>query len=323
MNINIDAYGIVILGDFNARTGEKEDFFLFENNIPELEAYEHILNDNCPKRVSCDKVVNKSGPELLDFCKSYSLPILNGRMGADKHAGEFTFIGPLGNSVIDYAICGEDLCKGISHFKVGDRTESSHFPIIISFDLRKLENVNRVDREYKKISTRHCFDALNIDRYRLPVQNYLTAGKMNEIINDISSIESNIKSIIEKYQKILTDSGECCRKTYINKQSKHKPWFDERCRQLKVDKSKLLKKYRNTRSINDLYNYKQARLEFKKQCRLSKANYSCDKLESLIESYKIPKTFWRKLKLLSKKCIREKQYNSGTMEKLFRTIISV
>lgn len=74
-----------------------------------MEKYKRILNDNCPKGVSCDKVVNKSGYELLNFCKSYSLRIINSRIGADKDVVVFTFNGSLGNSFIDYAICGEDM----------------------------------------------------------------------------------------------------------------------------------------------------------------------------------------------------------------------
>lgn len=169
--------------------------------------------------------------------------------------------------------------------------KTCHLFIIISFELTNLENANCVAGENTQTSTRYCFDAIDIVIYKLSVQDTLTAGKMNEIINEIASTESDINSIIKKCPKLLIGSSECCRKTYANKQSKHNPWFDVRYRRLKVDKSKLLKRYRKTRSNKDLNNYKQNRVEFKNQCRLSKANYKREKLESLIELYGNKKTF--------------------------------
>ena len=42
LNINVCSYEFVILGNSNARTREKFDYFTFETNIPELVEYEDI-----------------------------------------------------------------------------------------------------------------------------------------------------------------------------------------------------------------------------------------------------------------------------------------
>ena len=57
-------------------------------------------------------------------------------MVGDKQIGEFTFIGPNGNSLIDYGISSEYLYKHTENFEIGTRTESCHLPIIITYDLR-------------------------------------------------------------------------------------------------------------------------------------------------------------------------------------------
>ena len=61
LNINIDSYELLILGDLNARIVDKGDYFTFQTDIPDLEEYEDILSDDFPKRTTCDKVVNTLG----------------------------------------------------------------------------------------------------------------------------------------------------------------------------------------------------------------------------------------------------------------------
>ena len=70
LEINIDLYDVLIMGDLNARTDVGDDFLSTDKIVPELEEYRDILNDDCSSRVSCDKVVNKFGSDLSDFCKS-------------------------------------------------------------------------------------------------------------------------------------------------------------------------------------------------------------------------------------------------------------
>ena len=89
--------------------------------VPELEEYRDILNDDCAIRASCDKIVNKFGSDLSAFCKMYSVHILNGRSGNDEGVGDFTFIGSSGSSIIDYAICSDELrnTSSVKYFAIG------------------------------------------------------------------------------------------------------------------------------------------------------------------------------------------------------------
>ena len=75
---------------------------------------------------------------MLDVCKTYSVRILNIRIGSDARVGEFTFIGPSGNSMIDYVICSDELRQNFKSFKICERTESSHFHVLASVEIKSL-----------------------------------------------------------------------------------------------------------------------------------------------------------------------------------------
>jgi hypothetical protein len=67
------------------------------------------------------------GKQLLELCIASQLRILNGRTLGDS-LGKFTYHGPLGSSVIDYAIVSERLLDSVLYFPVHDliRTVSDH-----------------------------------------------------------------------------------------------------------------------------------------------------------------------------------------------------
>ena len=92
----------IVTWDLNARVGGKADYVENENSfvsniLPDGYAFDVEL-----PRISQDKCVNKHGKNLLDFCKSTGLRILNGRCGVDSNIGKFTFVSTQGWSVVDY-----------------------------------------------------------------------------------------------------------------------------------------------------------------------------------------------------------------------------
>ena len=81
--LNFSSQGsILLLGDFNSRTGKYSDSVCHDgNNI--------IVNDQSEssfypiRRNSYDNEINNHGKRLLDICKSAELKILNGRVWGD------------------------------------------------------------------------------------------------------------------------------------------------------------------------------------------------------------------------------------------------
>ena len=71
---------IILLGDFNARTGTLYDFI--ENHCHDFLTTDdaHNLDKNWPKRNNGDHTVNKLGGKILRLCIGNKLRILNGRV---------------------------------------------------------------------------------------------------------------------------------------------------------------------------------------------------------------------------------------------------
>ena len=74
---------IILLGDFNARTGTLNDFI--ENDCQDFTATDNAydLDKNWPKRNNADYSFNKLGDETLRLCIGNKPRILNGRVTSD------------------------------------------------------------------------------------------------------------------------------------------------------------------------------------------------------------------------------------------------
>lgn len=83
----------IIMGDFNCRIGT-------EDTVEE----QVFLNSTLEyPRTSLDKVLNKRGKVLLEMMENLNLEVCNGRTKSDR-PGSFTFMSPVGKSVIDLAL---------------------------------------------------------------------------------------------------------------------------------------------------------------------------------------------------------------------------
>ena len=82
------------------------------------------------QRNSFDNEINNHGKRLLEICRSSDLRIVNGTVNGDS-LGRPTFHGRNGISVIDYAICDQDLFTHIANFIVKEPLcLSDHSPIV-------------------------------------------------------------------------------------------------------------------------------------------------------------------------------------------------
>eukprot|EP00245_Coleochaete_scutata_P003922 TRINITY_DN159_c0_g2_i4.p1 TRINITY_DN159_c0_g2~~TRINITY_DN159_c0_g2_i4.p1 ORF type:complete len:1129 (+),score=206.75 TRINITY_DN159_c0_g2_i4:285-3671(+) len=123
---------VMVVGDLNARVGELPDFLAVEE---EGDVMEEVINEGwagLPHRTSQDGVVNARGRNLLDFCKTTGMGILNGRAKGDE-SGAFTCQTGAGSSVVDYVLTDYDLWSCVQWMgveKVG--FESDHRPIIVT-----------------------------------------------------------------------------------------------------------------------------------------------------------------------------------------------
>lgn len=107
---------LIIGGDFNARIGQEGSIFQIEKKNAQ--------------RKSKDKVKNKEGEILLELTEGKGWDILNGNTEGDEE-GEFTYVSQRGNSVIDYVLTNVDAREEIWNFKIEERVESDHMPVVV------------------------------------------------------------------------------------------------------------------------------------------------------------------------------------------------
>ena len=115
---------VLMLGDFNARTGTLSDFIdvnELDSDILGLETDSSIKEVFCnlgipQKRTNADIIVNENGKKLIDLCKVTDLKIMNGRIG--ENTDNFTCYTGMGKSAIDYLIASKEVIPFISHFKI-------------------------------------------------------------------------------------------------------------------------------------------------------------------------------------------------------------
>ena len=106
---------ICLIGDFNARTAEDDEFITLDENTL-FETFDDF-NENAPnilqqlnlplKRNNVDKGKNPYGNLLLNLCRGNDLFIVNGRIGDNKE-GNLTCRNA---SVVDYTICNSEFLK--------------------------------------------------------------------------------------------------------------------------------------------------------------------------------------------------------------------
>ena len=121
---------LFLAGDLNSRIKDFNDF------IPEDDLSLIFGNDNdypsdnfAIRRNSKDEHYNSFGLSLIELCCTFDIHILNGRLFGDKD-GNFTCFANNGASVVDYMIASSSLFRYISDFKISDKDNSDHFPLI-------------------------------------------------------------------------------------------------------------------------------------------------------------------------------------------------
>ena len=132
-----------LMGDFNARTGEKSDLVIFLNQIPPKE------------RKNEDKKLNTNGHLLLELFKSTDMIIINNKAWYDKHIGRYTCNTHNGSSVIDYAICHSGIHDYVTDFEVLDfepALSDVHSPITFSLSLAKSTEPRKIQETVSIVS---------------------------------------------------------------------------------------------------------------------------------------------------------------------------
>jgi len=187
-------------------------------------------------------IVNTYGRSLLNFCISYSLCIVNGRLGHDLNKGEFTFHSSYGSSVIDYFICSTNIFHMFSDFVVDVNPESDHMPILKY--VRDNELPQRANDDSKmKTETRYNINMSKCELYKHLLQTSVNTCDFAKLDNMLDNSSSDVNVIVSEFEGCIANfSKEFITKRCLPRKGRNS-LYDNECRNSKKSATKLLSKY--------------------------------------------------------------------------------
>jgi len=241
------SHKVVLVGDFNARTANKNSAYgnQIVNNI--------LVNK---VRKSNDTTCNIFGNKLIDFCNDFNFIIANGKIFGEKY-GNFTFIRGEQCTVIDYLLLPNE--NIVDEFKIDQRIESDHMPLNILFNIKQ----SIEQSELIPFSTKLRWQDEYIDNYnRQLIQECINLP--NIILGDVNEKEKILTDIIRKLAHVDNH------KTGLFYKQK---WYDKDCLKAKQLAHKALIETRIVRNNEKLTDYKDKQYKYWQICKEKKSNY--------------------------------------------------
>ena len=237
---------VILMGDFNSRTGKYSDTVSQEGNSI-------ITNDQSEsafqpaQRNSFDNLLNSHGKKLLEICKNLDLRIVNGRVNGDT-LGRPTFHGKNGTSVIDYIICDQCTFLNVANFVVKQPSYLSDHSAIVAWlnlntslpasETQSSTSTNRLI----SLPRQFCWEN---DSY-LKFRNALRTEPIQILIREF--MERNTEDVnvsLDDAVNILTAASKLCLKIKTKRSRKRiritssKKWFDRECQLKRYELRKL------------------------------------------------------------------------------------
>ena len=292
--------GIILCGDFNARTGGLEDRVLCDE-IPGVDSIEVQALDHLQTERNCtDKINNTHGINLIDLSIENNLTILNGRVSGDLF-GDLTYVNYTGASVIDYFAVSQSLLRSANYLKINElNSYSDHKPLIASFSildkcLRTNQTFNHSDAPLPFLWDSDSAEAFSDAQYNPEVDNE-TQYLNNTPINTSEDVFNFNKRLSDLIHKISNDSLAQKKRPppWTNKNT----WFDDVCRKAKRE---LNRNYKNFNKNQTSTLFKQKLFDSKRHYRkllCSKKRTFFIKLNKEIEDADNNNINWSKFKKL-------------------------
>ena len=195
---------LMLVGDFNSRTGTMNDIMLNETFDDVLDIsnflYPNILDTfkrlNIPiSRTNKDRPTNNNGEDLIDLCLCHELVIINGRFGDDKHIGKTTCDD---KSTVDYMISTPDLLEKITNFTVDTFDplySDKHKPVHVTLNLaQSLHTVHTIPNDHPNIDHDSNEPQIRSEWDKSKRENYqklFDMDKIQTLFNNLSLVTTN------------------------------------------------------------------------------------------------------------------------------------
>ena len=247
----------VILGDLNARTNDHLDFICYDETDDFLPLDNNYVPDNTlDKRVTQDHGnVNSSRKDLLVFCKSSGLQIVNGRVNKGN-SGNFMCFNTKGSSIVHYVLAKEEVFENFGDSIVGNVNEfSDHVPIHVSikmnqntgplhalvsennkaFDISATDPLENLRDNY---AVHFVLDDATAERIESALNNNQVKEFLSLIREELNNPGVPVEVSVAKLRSKLSEISESTilsKKPFKNANKKNGcrracPWFDEECK---------------------------------------------------------------------------------------------
>ena len=281
---------IVLIGDFNARTGNIPDNLEIDPNFDPS----YLEQSEFKNRNNLDKTVTTHGKNFIDTITSRNLRILNGRFSGDL-LGNFTTYKNGHSSVNDYGVVSENLFNRVENFSVFPQTVfSDHAPIVVSIGNKaeiKTETF-RDDKNWYNLDKRTKWDPQSLAKLGESLEK-IEQKELDEICekakqNNVNQAAIDIMKIIENKTKLILGDVPSQQKSTKNvpyphkrRKRKNKIWFDQELQKLKKITNKLSTKKHHAPENLDLKNQHRESLKmYRDQCNAKKQPFDKKNLTS-------------------------------------------
>lgn len=245
---------LLIMGDFNARTGE-------EGGPIQEEEEEEYKKGRRQNRKSVDKVINREGKILMERIEERGWMILN---GSGNREGGWTYIGGAGTSVIDYVIVNEKAREAIIEVREGERTKSDHMPLEVF--IKGEEKREEHEGEEEKEKERNDWSEEGIVYFREKLGDWTSRKEEREEL--WKEISDNVRGAIKKKKVKI-------RKWKLGKRK----WHDGEWRMNKRKLRKILRRVRNGKEPKE--EYLKEKREYRRWCEERKEKHEEEEEEKI------------------------------------------
>jgi exonuclease III len=296
---------LIILGDFNARTGTRTDDLELLRPDRFVDTTWSVPDVNIDTRVSQDHVIDTRGRRLLELCKSTGLMLANGRLGSDNNLGQLTFTGSNGSSVVDYCMLRPDDCTHITEFNVLSFNEfSDHAPLSLSICcVEPIVNIHAAKTEETCVN-KIVWDESKADQFRGDLlENVHCLDSLTTRLNECGE-EGEISTIVSDFSEFVFNHAfsNCGLKYTTGKQKRpnRRPtntWFNSDCVQARIKFCRARNSYLRHKSDENRKCFVKCRSHFNSVKRKARISHKYDegrKLSKLARTN--PRKFWKIVK---------------------------
>ncbi|XP_063691187.1 uncharacterized protein LOC134823582 [Bolinopsis microptera] len=231
---------IILLGDFNARTGTLDDMLSDHSLMKDTELDAHF-SKKLAKRNNSDPKLNTNGRPFIELLQMTGLVILNGRTLGDIF-GEPTCIQRHGVSTVDYICVSTSLHDRVRHLKIESISQySDHRALSMSISTNPLRRIsNSLEspdiQDAPKAFKWNLSENLSADtatKFRLAQNDQSFKDKMDCLLDQPVNTANDAAQLNEDVVATYHNLANFVTTTKSGKRTSKKKWFDQSCRHAK------------------------------------------------------------------------------------------